>query len=605
MLSAAPMSPRTALVLCASLLTGCYAFHERSEDASSVSPDGAIARDAGRIEPADAHVPPWASCEALTASPARLLTHAPPNDFSLGSVQATSSTGALIAFTSSNDASEMDVSRWVLPIDLLTGAPRADDRIVVFGPPSGSTYSAHSRVVVGPRSTLAFTWSSGQGCLRRRLDADGRFLGPERRDDGGPCLSARVSAGGDIVFLRRDADEGVYYFETVDDEGAFVSATSLGRSARELSASDRVTWAFAADGSTALLALDVADPGMRFATWRTERLAWRRVEGAGHGTSLRMIAVGERLLGAWYSLDGVIELAYFDDAILHTTALRGVASAGFDLAYRDGEIWVALAIGETHADARTTIARLDLALEERAPRTEVGDASFVSALRLLPTSAGALLVQQGQRADAAGGTNLFAGAITCTAAGTRPRGCAAWAASVDRCASACPEPPRFVWDGARCEAITCDCVGPDCVHAYDTLEACLSEHRDCPSVRCEATGGAWLRPNRRYCMAPVCGDDPSPCDDPPDVICHCGLTALYDPRVGCVPGFCAGRESTDQLRCERSGGTWGTFCTHSHCGEAPDPCVDPACRCTPDEVWSAVAGCVASDACAPLTCGGG
>ena len=61
--------------------------------------------------------------------------------------------------------------------------------------------------------------------------------------------------------------------------------------------------------------------------------------------------------------------------------------------------------------------------------------------------------------------------------------------------------------------------------------------------------------------------------------------------------FGSHRTSTDQLRCERSGGSWGTNCAHSHCGEVPDPCTDMACRCADNEVWSEIAGCVVSEEC--------
>jgi hypothetical protein len=590
-----------ALSLTASLGAGCYASHVRSEDAG-LGADAPAPRDA---RPDDAHADdasvPVPRCESLSAAPGVLLTHAPPNDFALGGVQATSGTSALVAFTSSNDATEMDVSRWVLPIDLVTGAPRREERVTVFGEPSGLTYSAHSRVVVGPRTTLAFTWSEGQGCLRRRLDAEGSPIGPEVVDHDGPCLSGRVGASGEIVLLRREgfARDGVY-FEALDDEGRHAWVTGIGPAALELSTLRSFTWSILPDGAFALLASD--ELGIRLGTFDARGLLWRTVEGARQGASLRLVPVGARLLAAWLTREGALEAAYFDDARLVATGVSGLPQAGLDLAPRGDELWVATAIGATHADARARITRLDLSLREVAAPTEVGRESFVSALRLLPTAAGALLVQQAQRAGAAGGTNLFATPIACADELARPAGCAAWRAADDPCEPGCGSAGGFVWDGARCAAITCACVGPDCAFAYASLDECARDHAECPPSRCEATGGVWIRPNRRYCSHPTCGDDPLDCDDAPDAVCHCGLGALYDARRGCVPGFCTGREMTDRRRCEASGGTWGPFCNHSHCGQAPDPCVDPACRCADDEVWSEVAGCVPSSECAPITC---
>lgn len=604
MLTARAMSSRVApLALSSLLLGGCYASHVREDDAG-VRADGATPHDGSA--PADAPTPPDAGvplprCEALAAAPGVLLTHAPPNDFALGSVQATSPTGALVAFTSSNDTSEADVSRWVLPIDLATGQPRRDERITLFGEPSGPTYSGHSRVVVGARSTLAFTWSEGQGCLRRRIDAEGTPLGPEIVDHDGPCISGRVGASGEIVLLRREgfARDGVY-FEALDDEGRHAWVTGIGPAALELSALRSFTWNILPDGGFAILASD--ETGVRYGTFDARGLLWLPVEGASQGSSLRFVPVGARLLGAWLTRDDRVEAAWFDDARLITTGVTGLREAGLDLAPRGDELWVATVVGGTHADARARISRLDLSLREVAPPTEVGRESFVSALRLLPTAAGALLVQQAQRADAAGGTNLFATPIACAAEGGRPAGCAAWRAADDPCVPGCGSAGGYVWDGARCAPITCACVGADCALAYATLDECAREHGDCASSRCEATGGVWIRPNRRYCGAPVCGDDTLDCDEVPDAVCHCGLGALYDARRGCVPGFCTGRESNDRRRCETSGGTWGPFCNHSRCGQAPDPCADPACRCADDEVWSEIAGCVPSSECAPRAC---
>lgn len=583
------LAPSLALLLS----TGCYASHTRVEPADA----GPVRSDA-RTTPADAARPDASaiapSCTSLTASRGVLLTHPSPNDFSLGSAHVTGPSTAMIAFTSSNDAREMDISRWVLPLDLDTGVPLVPERITVFGEPVGSSIAAHARLVVGARSTFAFTWSEGQGCLRRRLDARGAFLGPELRDDDGPCLSARVTPLGDVVYFRREGlSRGGGYFETVNDEGMQTSVTGIGPAALELGRLT-FTWAYDDVGEITLLASDAT--GTRFARW--PELAWRNVEGAGQGGALRLVAVGNRLLGAWISGTGEVQLAYADDAILHATGIMAIRAASIDLMPRGEELWLAYDAGGTHADARATLARLDLNLVERAPRTEVGLESFVGPLRLLPSSGGALLIEQGQRADAAGGTNLFAIPIACDEAPTRPTGCASWQVTINRCADTCDVDPRYVWDGARCVPEQCNCIGEDCRFAYEDESACIRDHAMCASSRCESTGGVWLAPNRRYCSAPTCGNDAIDCTDFPEAICHCGLGALYDARMGCVTGFCGGMPSTDQLRCERSGGTWGTNCSHSHCGASPDPCVDMACRCADDEVWSAVAGCVVSEVCA-------
>ena len=572
---------------------GCYAAHERADagrppDARPSDAPNPVLIDAT----SDAAIPP-ARCASLTASQGRLLTHPSPNDFSLGSLQATGPTTALMAFTSSNDPSEMDVGRWVLPLDLDTGAPLAPDRITVFGEPIGLTYSAHSRVIAGPRAIFAYTWSEGQGCLRRRLNALGAFVGPELHDDDGRCLSARVAPSGELVFYRREAFErSAGYFERIDDEGRQTSVTGIGPTALELR-DLRFTWAFNADGTIEILASDTL--GTRFATW--PELRWRNVEGAGQGASIRLVNVGNRLLGAWISESGEIELAYADEARVHRTGIAAVRAASIDVMPRGDELWLAFDQGTTHADARATLARLSLDLVEHAPRTEVGTESFVGSLRLLSSPRGALLVSEGQRADAAGGTNLFAIPIACVSEATRPVGCAAWRATVDRCTPPCDSIPSYVWDGALCVESQCGCTGPDCAFAYRERSACVADHATCAPSRCESTGGVWLTQNRIYCDSPVCGLDRGSCDEMPDAVCHCGLNALYDARNGCVTSFCAGTESSDQLRCERSGGTWGTHCTHSHCGEAPDPCVAMACRCADNEVWSEVAGCVVSASC--------
>lgn len=588
------LAPSLALLLS----TGCYASHMREGAVDAGTRSDARMPDAHVIEGPDAAttVPP---CISLVASRGVLLTHPTPNDFSLGAAQATGPNTALVAFTSSNDESEMDVFRWVLPVDLDTGAPLVSERITVFGEPIGLTYAAHSRVIVGPRSIFAYTWSEGQGCLRRRLDALGGFLGPELRDEG-RCLSARIEPlSGEIVYFRREfIEQSAGYFEWVNDEGAQTSVTGIGPSAivlRDL----RFTWAFNADATIEIFASDAM--GTRFGTW--PELAWRNVEGAGQGSSTRLIAVGNRLLAAWISATGEVEMAYADDAVLHRTGIQALRAASIDVMLRGDELWLVFAEGATHGDARATIARLSLDLRERAARTTVGSESFMGSARLVPSSRGALLVSEGQRADALGGNNLFAIPIACADAAARPTGCAPWRAVVDRCAPGCGSPPVYIWDGSDCVESQCSCTGPDCAFAYGDRGACEADHAMCAPSRCEATGGVWVSPNRRYCASPVCGDDTSACTEFPTAVCHCGLNALYDARNGCVTSFCGDRLNTDQERCTKSGGTWGTFCTHSHCGEAPDPCVDMACRCADDEVWSEVAGCVVSAEC--TRCAGG
>lgn len=583
------LAPSLALLLS----TGCYASHMRGETSDA----GPVRTDARATSATDAARPDASvmapSCTSLTASRGVLLTHPSPNDFSLGSAHVTGPNTAMISFTSSNAVVEMDISRWVLPLDLDTGVPLVPERITVFGEPVGSSFAAHARLVVGPRSIFAFTWSEGQGCLRRRLDARGAFLGPELRDDDGACLSARVMPLGEIVYFRREGiARGAGYFETVNDEGAQISVTGIGPAALELR-SLTFSWAIDPNGEIVILATDAM--GTRFARW--PELAWRNVEGAGAANAMRLVAIGDRLLGAWISTTGEIEMAYSDDALLHRTGITAVRASSIDMMPRADEIWVAYDAGASHADARATIARLDLNLVERAPRTEVGLESFVGPMRLLPSPRGALLIEQGQRADAEGGHNIFAIPVGCADVPERPTGCASWQVSIDRCVPQCDIVPSYVWDGARCAPEQCNCVGEDCRFAYADENECLRDHAMCASTRCESTGGVWLAPNHQYCSAPTCGMDTGECDDFPVALCHCGLNALYDARMGCVTGFCGGTPSTDQLRCERSGGSWGTNCNHSHCGQSPDPCVDLACRCADNQVWNEVAGCVVSAEC--------
>ncbi len=575
--------------------TGCYAAHTRDEATDAGTRSDVRTPDARVIEGPDASVA-LPACTSLVASAGVLLTHPAPNDFSLGAAQVTGPRTALVAFSSSNDGGEMDVQRWGLAVDLDTGAPLLPERVTFFGP---TRVGAPSRVVAGPRSIFAFTSSEEEGCMLRRVDALGAPLAPARQLNSIACSSARVAPSGQVVFQSVQRLPSIAaFFEWVDDAGVHTMSTGIGAGARELGGM-RFTWAFNADAAIEILATDAT--GTRFGTW--PELRWRNVEGAGQGSLLRLIAVGDRLVGAWISARGEVELAYADEAVLHATGIEALTVASLDLMSRGDELWLVYVAAGAHADARTTLARFDLSLEERAARTEVGRESFATTLRLLSSPRGALLIEQGQRADAAGGHNLFAIPIACTDASTRPAGCAAWRATVDACTPPCDAIPNYIWEGSDCIESQCGCTGPDCAFAYRDRDACVADHALCAPSRCETTGGVWIASNTRYCDSPVCGDDPRICDETPDAVCHCGLNALYDARSGCVPGFCVGRPNNDQLRCTQSGGTWGTFCTHSHCGEAPDPCVDMACRCADNEVWSEVAGCVVSAEC--TRCAGG
>ncbi len=170
----------------------------------------------------------------------------------------------------------------------------------------------------------------------------------------------------------------------------------------------------------------------------------------------------------------------------------------------------------------------------------------------------------------------------------------------DASAAICPDalcdgPPTYHWDGSRCLPIECGaCVGVDCASGSSSLAACESAHAACEGLLCRRTMGQWTwwRPE---CGHRVCGAATLELCESPYPVCDCGPGRNYFEGVGCrVDPLCGEIDPLDDdAACRSTGGTWGSFCCHSECGDAcTEDCVSPACDCGPMRVFEPGRGCV-------------
>lgn len=575
-------------------LSGCWLVHEHERAPRAEGIDAGVAPDA---PPAADAGPPDEACAFLEAMLPVEVTTSPPSDFTVGQVARSPDGDVTLAFTSSNDPIEMDVSRWLRQIDPTTGERRRERRTQAFGEPRGAAYASLARVVYGPGEGITFTYSYDEGCVVRRLGRDGELTSEVVRLGPHACLSARATADG-YVFFSRDRDDRDLASFTWVDRGLRVMRSS--EPSRALGASRDYSWQVARDG--ALWLAQVTEGSLRFGRWDVARAALtdaRELASEASDVRLRLREDGAPLLG-WLE-DGRIVLFRPDvDPEPFPTGIGALSRAGWDLAEREGEVWVVFANApEDHAAARVFLARFDerLALRE-APR--VGDYAFPGRVRLVITNEGALVVAQGQRADDSGATAIFAAPVRCSRAPSG-RDCAPWDARNDPCLAGECEPDGYLWTNAGCTITDCSCVGPDCARRYRTLEACEAAHRDCDATLCQDTGGTWIAQNGFYCEHTTCGHDLADCDAPAPSVCHCGFDRSWRGGVGCVRDFMCDREADRPTRCTASGGVWGgAMCCPTECGLAcGDDCTSPDCACPPTMVWTEEAGCVPAARCVP------
>jgi hypothetical protein len=171
----------------------------------------------------------------------------------------------------------------------------------------------------------------------------------------------------------------------------------------------------------------------------------------------------------------------------------------------------------------------------------------------------------------------------------------------------CDGPPTWHWDGESCLAIECGaCEGADCDRGSSSREICVATHAACDAALCLETGGTW-KWWAEQCGHDICGQVPLESCLIGRPACACGPSSRFEPLVGCVhDGTCGIPEpGTPEQLCGWTGGTWGSFCCHTECGErCGDDCTSPACDCAgPREVFEPGRGCVESASCWSRTLG--
>ncbi|MFT5359477.1 MAG: hypothetical protein ACI9KE_006720 [Polyangiales bacterium] len=164
----------------------------------------------------------------------------------------------------------------------------------------------------------------------------------------------------------------------------------------------------------------------------------------------------------------------------------------------------------------------------------------------------------------------------------------------------CDQPARWHWNGHSCFPVECGaCEGADCDSGPFEREECEAAHRTCSSTLCRESEGTW-----RFWGIGDCGFDcglPSGDDCAAGPTCDCGAFATFVEGRGCVEmESCIGPPIfiSPEEYCEMSGGEWGGFCAHSHCGQrSPLACAQPACDCPWPQVFDEGRGCVDGEAC--------
>ncbi len=173
----------------------------------------------------------------------------------------------------------------------------------------------------------------------------------------------------------------------------------------------------------------------------------------------------------------------------------------------------------------------------------------------------------------------------------------------DAIAALCPELlcdgiPRWYWNGDDCFWIDCGaCEGTDCDRGAGSREACLAEHSTCEPALCRATSGSWLW-WAQECGHYECGHAPPANCEVGFAVCDCGVNRVFEPGIGCVDRCGEIDPLPRDVMCRTTGGTWGSFCCDSVCGQ---PCVlacaADACDCGPGRVFDVARGCIESARC--------
>ncbi len=583
------------------LLLGCYQSH-RTELADGGPTDGGPTDGARPDVPAaDASVPePCREVAALEPVP---ITHSPPNDFNLGAIARSPTGGAggpvVVAYTSSNDASEMDVRRWIRPVDPRTGTSLVDERIVAFGEPRGAAYAGLARVYYSDtdREGIAFTYSGGEGCVLRPIDAAGQPTRPETRIADDACLSARVGPDGNfILFFRGRDDSDFAYFAWLDDRNRIVRQSEPSEA---LGASRDYDWTVR--GGEIHIARG-GPAGLEVGRWDVERNAFVdvRVHPGVDATAPRIVLGLRPAVGWLEGPSGAVHFALLDSAASASVGIDAYARAGWSAMWRGDELWLATAEarGDDHAAARVAFSRLHADFSVRDQQV-VGNGSFPQRIRMVRTEAGAMIVNQAFRRGLDGGHQIFTTPLHCADA-PLPRSCEV--ARLDPCAPVCDDTDGFVFTIEGCVESHCNCVGPGCAFAHPSRAACEAATSDCDRALCQASSGIWVAPNEVYCDHPQCGTDPADCLAPAEAVCHCGTRARFRPGFGCEPAFdCRGIDTRADL-CTHSGGRWGgAMCCPTMCGEhCGDACTTPECACPSSMIWTEFAGCIPSPMCPEL-----
>jgi len=178
--------------------------------------------------------------------------------------------------------------------------------------------------------------------------------------------------------------------------------------------------------------------------------------------------------------------------------------------------------------------------------------------------------------------------------------CTAERVGFRECEPTCDGPPSFHWNGDRCFPIGCgECVGEDCGAGTFSLEACEAAHAECVPQLCRTTGGDWLF-WAEECEHRRCGQPGLILCEVGMPVCDCGLDAIFEDGVGCVPSEECPElvRPTREALCNNSGGTWEGVCCDSVCGQpCAAACLAPACTCGPMEIFDEARGCIEADEC--------
>lgn len=178
--------------------------------------------------------------------------------------------------------------------------------------------------------------------------------------------------------------------------------------------------------------------------------------------------------------------------------------------------------------------------------------------------------------------------------------CRAMDARIDDCAVRCLGASSAFWDGSRCVAAHCDCIGTEC-GVYASVAACEAAHASCDAMLCQSTGGEWFR-YAGACGHFACGTRPPRTCEKPGPACDCGPLSIFIEGAGCSPSASctpAAPRARDAL-CIDTGGELIDACSDTWCGRGGGrSCMWLRCRCSDLEYFDEARGCVPSATCEP------